>query len=140
MQNAKAQNLIFLSVGFLLKFFGKQKVLKKAKLFKLLLIRSLRKFLLLSKIERFYLFINGTPIHLLEMLRTLNQRIEHPFVDPTKHFVIDESSKRSPLVTFKIPYIFFSANVAFVPVKTRKRGRIKRKLRRRLTIKNRVTD
>ena len=80
------------------------------------------------------------PIHLIEILRTLNRRIDHSFTDPDGKTTIDESNRRKRAKVLKICYLFFANNVSFVPVKTRKRGRIKRKLRRRLTIKNSVTD
>lgn len=140
MQNVRSHNLIFLSLGFLLKFFEKRKALKKSKAFKLLLARSLRKILLLARLRKFYMFVSGIPIHFVDMLRTLNRRIDHPFLDPFVKDVFDETDSKYHPTSIYIPYFFFLKNVSFVPIKTRKRGRIKRKLRRRLTAKNRVTD
>ena len=140
MKNTKNESLIFLSLGFFLKYFEKRKVLKKSKAFKLLLARSLRKIFLLSRLNKFFFFIRGIPLYFVEMLRTLNQRIDHPFFNPYDKLVFDESNPRTTLSLIKVPYFFFIKNVSFVPSKTRKRGRIKRKLRRRLFVKNRVSD
>ena len=140
LQNTKAQNLIFLSLGFFLKYFEKRKVLKKAKAFKLLMARTLRKLFLLSRLNKFYFFIRGIPVHFVEMLRIINRRIDHPFFNPYSNVAFDESLRTIPMTVIRIPYFFFTKNSSFVPIKTRKQGRIKRKLRRRLVAKNRVSD
>lgn len=140
MQNAKSENLFFLSLGFFLKYFEKRKVLKKSKAFKLFMARTLRKLFLLSGLSKFYFFVRGVPIHFVEMLRLINKRIDHPFFNPYENAIFDESASSTPVRVIQIPYFFFTKNTSFVPVKTRKRGRIKRKLRRRLIAKNRVAD
>ena len=140
MQNTRCENLIFLSLGFFLKYFAKRKALKKSKAFKLLLARSLRKLFLLARLHKFYFYIKGVPIHFVSMLKMLNKRIDHPFFNPYTKAPFNESPLSSKLTVIKVPYFFFLKNTTFVPVKTRKRGRIKRKLRRRLVAKNRVVD
>jgi len=140
MRNAKSENLFFLSLGFFLKYFEKRKVLKKSKAFKLFLARTLRKLFLLSGLTKFYFFVRGVPIYFVEMLRLINKRIDHPFFNPYENTIFDESSSSTPLRVVQIPYFFFTRNTSFVPIKTRKRGRIKRKLRRRLVAKNRLAD
>jgi hypothetical protein len=87
------------------------------------------------------LIIRGLPIKLLEMTSFIMQPLKHKFTDPEDGNVIDETKTQieSPYrITFN--YMLFIKNKAFGYVRLRKKGRIKRKLVRKLIKRGNVTD
>lgn len=139
-QNFKFENILSVSAGFVSKFFQKKKSLRKTKYSKLFLARYLRKIFVLSKLNKLHLIIKGSPIFLNEMLFSLNQRIDHKFWNPIEEKLYDETGFKNPLTYIKISYFVFYKNQAFVPLKTKKKGRIKRKLLRKLVLSNKLVD
>lgn len=128
----KKKNLIYMSSGFVIKFFDNRKAIKKTKIVKLMLARYVRKLCLLSNLTQIYLIVKGIPMFLPEMLGALNQRASHKFLDPHTNVLFDETDKRVLPQIIKIPYFFFLRNEAFSPVKLSRKGRIKRKLQRKI--------
>ena len=128
----------FLSPGLLLKGFDYKKSIKKLQSTKLLLVKFLRKMLLIVKVKNVVLTIKGIPTNLPQYVRTLLTPINHYLVDPTTNTLYDEITKK-PL-GFNFHSIFFLKSLHFNNMKLRKRGRVKRKILRKLVLKNKLSD
>ena len=136
--NLNKKNYLFLSSGLFIKFFEKKKSFKKNKIIKLLIAKYLRKIFLLTKIRNTSLIIKNNPTFLLEMITFLNSPIPHKFMDPVTEEIIEELTPNFTWIKFL--YFIFLENSSFSNNKTKKIGRIKRKITRKLVITNRVVD
>jgi diacylglycerol kinase len=136
--NRRKKNFLFVSNGFFIKFFEKRKAFKKGKAVKLLVAKYLRKFFLISKIKNLMLIVNNNPVFLLEMLNTINVPIVHKFYDPFSQTAIEE--KKPDISMIKFLYFIFLENINFSNNKVRKKGRIKRKILRKLVLKDKLVD
>ena len=131
----------FITPGFFIKFFEKKKVLKKNKMIKLLMIKYFRKLLIVMKIKKLNLIVKKNPIFLPEMLNLFNQPILIT-IKPDK--VEDEmDEKKIKKLTFNAPafkhYIFLE-NKSYVLNKLKKKGRIKRKITKKIIKQNKILD
>jgi len=136
--NSIKKNFLFVSTGFFIKFFEKRKAFKKGKAVKLLIAKYLRKIFLLSKASNFFLVIKNNPVFLTEMLNFVNIPIIHKFTDPISHKVIEE--KNTDACVIKFLYFVFLNNLNFSNNKVKKKGRIKRKIFRKLVLKDNIID
>jgi hypothetical protein len=140
LQNYKKINYTFISPGFFIKFFEKKKSLKKTKTLKFLMAKYLRKLFIISKITNLILIIKNTPSNLIEIIKLINTPIVHKFVDPIDKFEIDESNLKIKYFWVKFLFFIFNKNINFSKNKERKRGRIKRKILRKLVLENKLID
>ena len=133
----KGESYMSLSLGMFSKFFKKGKFFIKNKLVFLLLASFLRKVILFSSIKKLILFVKKTPLFFKEILSKINEPApdiyDHPF---TKEKVNEKVLKNS----FKFTMFIFINNKAYGFLKTKKKGRIKRKIAKRLVLLNRVLD
>jgi hypothetical protein len=136
--NSRKKNFLFVSTGFFIKYFENRKSFKKGKAVKLLIAKYLRKIFLLSRASNFLLIVKNNPTFLLEMLNFINIPIIHKFLDPISHKVIEE--KNNDLCLIKFLYFIFLNNVNFSNNKIKKKGRIKRKIFRKLVLKDKIID
>lgn len=134
----------FTTPGLFIRYFQGKKSLKKNKALKYLMARFLRKVLLVLKLESVGLITKGVPVHLERILNALFKPLSHPFKNPLTGDVINESdlgAGQSPSSAgVNISSITFLAPKPFSYQKTRKRGRVKRKIRRKLVRLNKVID
>lgn len=121
-----------------IKFFEKKKSLKKNKNIKLLMAKFLRKLIYITKIKYLFFFIRNNPLHLSDFLFFLNTPIIHKYINPENGQIIEEKNANSPV--FKITNFVFFKNIDFTLNKIRKKGRIKRKITRKIVISNNLTD
>jgi hypothetical protein len=138
LQNKKKKNFFFLSTGMFIKFFNKKKNLKKNKITKILMAKFLRKINLLIKFKFILIIVKKIPLNLMEFLTFLNSQIIHKFQNPYGDNLIEEKINDSPL--FRIINFIFTKNIDFSNNKKKKKGRIKRKIIRKLTILNKLID
>lgn len=136
--NPTGRNYVSLSGGPLLKFFGNRKSLKKSKTFKLLIVKFLRKLLIISGIKSFNLYFKGRISSVNEIVGTLLSPLASPFYDPLKGVTVSESSGAS--FDVMVRYMIFNNIKSFTNMKTRSKGRLKRKIYRRVVKSNRITD
>jgi len=101
--------------------------------------RFLRKILISLKLKNILIRVRGVPLHLDAFLAMLFKRLSHTFTDPLTGKIVDETSKDSKhgLNLYKMK---FSHTRPFGYQKTRKMGRVKRKIRRKLVKLNNVID
>ena len=138
LKNFFKKNITSLSSGLFIKFFEKKKSFKKNKTIKLLMIKYLRKLLIISKITTLALLVKKTPIFLTELLNLMNTPISHKFLNPIDGKLTEEDLKS--FTSFKFLYFIFLQNKSFCKNKLRLKGRIKRKILRKITLENRLAD
>jgi hypothetical protein len=105
------------------------------------MIKTLRKFLILSLIKNLILIIRGLPVNLNTLITLLNSPILRLFYDPTqidKKTQIQETEFKKKILNYI--YIIFLEAKSYVKFKVKKRGRVKRKIRRKLTLLNNLID
>ena len=135
----KRRNHFVIGTGMLLKYMeGKKKSAKKSLSTKLVLMRFLRKLLLVSGLTRFELIVKGVPLFLPQLLRFLKSPLPSVITDPLTQQVIDETGDE--VTKFSFERLVFLKPKPFGYQKTRKKGRIKRKIRRKIISKARVID
>lgn len=137
-QNYKNINFFFLSQGFFLKFFEKKKSLKKKKTFKLLLARYLRKLFLIVRFPYNIFLFKKIPTFFIEVLNVLNATIIHKFNNPVTNKPVQEVKRSFNLLN--IAYFIFFKSIDFTKNKIKKKGRIKRKVSRKLILENSIID
>jgi hypothetical protein len=136
--NSTHKTYFFLSPGILLKYFNYKRSLKKNKAMKLLVMRFLRKLLLVLKLKNLTLYAKGLPLFFQPLLQMLYRSIAHPFMNPLTKTLITEIKKKPR--DLNITEVIFTYSKPHGPIKLKKRGRIKRKVRRRIMKANRVID
>lgn len=127
----------FLSLGLLSKFLLKGKSFTKSKSVYLLLASFLRKVLLFSSLKNMYLFVNKTPLYFKEIMSSINDSVVSIYKNPFAQTSVNEKELLNP---FSFPLIFFTNNKPYGFMKTKQKGRLKRKIARRITILNKVLD
>jgi hypothetical protein len=127
------------SLGCISKFLNKGKSHTKKKSVFLLVASLLRKLLLYSNFSDMHLIVNRTPIYFQEILTQIHtpskSLYKHPFVPKS---TVDESSDKVQLFDFK--YISFNRTKSYGYIKWKKKGRLKRKISKRVYSINRVID
>ena len=119
-----------ISSGVFMKFFQKKKSMRRSRALKVLMLRFLRKLLLLIKLPRIHLYVSGVPALLSLLLETLHKPLPHTIVDPLSKRLVDEINEPESFGSFS--QITFNDSKPFGVVKQKKRGRVKRKIRRKL--------
>jgi hypothetical protein len=137
-QSLKKKNLTNVTAGLFLKFFENQKNKKKSKLIKMLIAKYLRKIFIVSKLKYLNVVISHNPVDLISFFNTLNSPIIAPFQDPYNEELIEESSLNKFSIRFN--YFIFKQAIPYHKKKIKKRGRIKRKILRKLVIENKLVD
>jgi hypothetical protein len=132
------RNYFFLSTGLFIKFFEKKKLFRKSKIIRTILIKYLRKLFLLANLPRVVLLIKKNPIFFVDFLNLFNQQIPYKFNEPlTNREILDDEST---LYVTKFLYFIFLNTEDFTRNKTKKRGRVKRKISRKIVSRNTVVD
>lgn len=145
LEDSKNHNTHFFTTpGLFIRYFQGKKSLKKNKALKYLMARFLRKMLLVLNLESVGLITKGVPVNLDKLLTAIFKPLSHPFTNPLTGEIINESDSTLPRKKEKgnigISSVTFFAPKPFSYQKTRKRGRIKRKIQRRLVRMNKVID
>lgn len=138
LNSKKNKNYFSLTTGLFVKYFGKKKALKKNKILKLLMGKYVRKLFLILQINKLILTIKNNPIYLFEFLKNLNSPIVHKFFNPYDKTLIEDTVNAT--FNTKSIYFIFYKNTSYSTLKTKKRGRIKRKISRKLILKNQLID
>lgn len=128
-----------IATGLFIKFFEKKKSMKKNKLIKFLMSKFLRKLIITLNLKNLILVFKKTPVFLIETLNFLNQPTVHKFNDPIHNKIINEALSPSPRL-IKFLYFIFLKNYSFSKNKMKKKGRVKRKIYRKLILTNQIVD
>lgn len=138
LQNKKKKNYLSISTGFFIKFFEKRKSLKKNKAIKLLMIKYLRKLFIITKINNLILLVKKTPFFINELINFINNPIAHKYINPIDNKIVDESLNKNLSIRFF--YFIFTENKNFSKNKNPSKGRIKRKILRKVIFENKIID
>lgn len=134
----RGETYTFLSLGMFSKFFTKNKSFFKTKQMYLILASFLRKILLFASIKFLYLLITNIPTYVKEIMSTINNSVINHYKNPfNEENFINEKNTINP---FKFSFFMFINNKPYGKVKVKKKGRLKRKITKRLTQMNRVLD
>ena len=100
---------------------------------KFLIMRFLRKILLSLDLQSVGLVTRGVPVHIDSMIKALFRPLSHSFLNPLNGNLINETVNGQAIKSniFIDSVLFLSPSPQFFQ-KTRKRGRIKRKIRRKI--------
>lgn len=138
LQNLNKKNYLSLSAGLFIKFFEKKKSLKKNKTIKLLMAKYVRKLFLVSKIKNVILMIRRIPVFINEIINFFNTPIAHKFLNPIDGKNIEENENNFTQIKFL--YFLFLENKNFSKNKIAQKGRIKRKILRKVVFENKLVD
>lgn len=100
--------------------------------------KYLRKVFLLINLRSIDLFLVSAPTMLGEIIHYLFEPLQKPFTNPFTSRLIDETTFRYKF--FYINYIYMLKTTPYNYLKTKKKGRIKRKVLRRLVKLNEKVD
>lgn len=138
LQNKHMRTYVHLYSGLFIKFFEKRKALRKSKLMTLTMFHYFRTLLLLAPYRRFIFIIKGPTPYINELFSILQRKpqalIAH--LQPRPGDLMFEKLKQ----TMKFLYLFFLRNQTYCFTKIKSRGRIKRKIRRRLVKQSHIPD
>lgn len=135
----KRRNYVSLLPGLLIKHLeGRKKGAKKLLTTKLLLVRFLRKILILSGIDHLTILVKSLPLHLPQLFNFLNKPLPHIIKDPLTGKLIDETGET--FMRFKYYSLYFLNPKPYGYQKMKKKGRIKRKIRRKIIRSASVID
>lgn len=119
------------------KYFSKQKSFLKSKTMYLILASFFRKILIFSKFKNLILTISRIPVFLKEIISTINDPVVNIYKNPFHNSLINEKNN---LNKFKFSLIMFLNNKSFSKIKLKKKGRLKRKITKKITLSNRLID
>jgi hypothetical protein len=128
--NSKSRVLFSLRAGFFKKIFENRKSFKKSPVVATLLMKALRKYLIIIAPLHTYCRITGAPFSLSNLFHTLETPILHKFKNPVTGLLINE--EKSPMSPFAPFFFAFVKNHISGSLKLKKRGRVKRKIYRKL--------
>lgn len=128
----------FLTPGLLVKFAQNRKSLRKKTSMKILMMQFLRKLLIVLRLNKIQLVSSGVPVLLSRLLYVLSQPLNHLVKNPLTGSVIDEITQ--PRTKLNFDSVFFTRAYPYGYLPTRKRGRVKRKIRRKLVKLGRLID
>lgn len=132
------QPLLTVSLGLLAKLLKVKKSLKTSKATYLKVVEFARQVIILIENTFLELHIQGVPKFLNELLRELFKKSDKVIINPLVHTNIPSSIKMAASITFS--KVKFINNFAYYPLKTKKLGRVKRKIRRRIFASNNIID
>lgn len=138
LQNSQKKNFLSISSGLFIKFFEKKKSFKKNKTIKFLMAKYIRKIFLITKIKNTILILKRTPVFLMEIINLFNSPIAHKFINPIENKNIEESNNN--FLWIKFLYFIFIENKNYSKNKMPQKGRIKRKILRKVTFENKIID
>jgi hypothetical protein len=94
--------------------------------------------LYISKIKNIILVIKKIPVFINEIINFFNTPIAHKFLNPIDGKNIEENENN--YTQLKFLYFLFIENKNFSKNKTPQKGRIKRKILRKVTFENKIVD
>ena len=135
--NLKGRLFATMSLGMFSKFFNKGKSFIKNKSVFLLIAGFLRKLILFSEIKGAMLQVKRVPLYFKEILSALHDPVVSFYKNPFTGQIINESEEKN---TFKFTSFMFINNKPYGKVKNKQKGRLKRKITKRLISINRMVD
>ena len=131
-------NILSLNPGFIFSKFFEKRHLKKQRQTHSLLMRFVRKVLIFLNLQHFNLIVRGIPSNLTILLKILNTPVSHLTRNPLQNYAtfIDTSGA----FQLKIWLVYYIKTFFFGKRKLKKKGRLKRKIARKVLANNRLID
>lgn len=137
---SSTNTLMNCSLGMVSSFFSKKKSFLKSKVSYLMLTSFLRKLLIFAEPKVFDLQIRGLPLYIRDILKTFFAPGNKPYLHPlTRLHTVDEEHSNFH-DGFKINYVFFLGNKSYSYMKKKKKGRLKRRISRKIVFSNNIID
>jgi hypothetical protein len=134
------RNYLSLSVGLFLKFFKNRRSFKKNKLIKLLMVKYVRKLFIITQIRDVNIHVKKTPTFFSELCKTLTSPLVAPFTNPFTGVIYNDMEVHLQKSLVNIRHLFFSRSKPYNFMKGPRKGRLKRKIMRRIIRTNRIPD
>ena len=126
------------SLGIISKYFSLRKSFLRSKSSYLLTATYLRRLLVNINILKLRLEITKVPKYLKDIFRVLLASANVFYKNPLNNsHIVNE--KVSP-INFSFPYVFFTNNKSWGVIKRKKRGRLKRKISKKVILLNNILD
>ena len=138
MRSSRGKTLFNCSLGILAKFLNKGKAFTKKKAVYLLVFSLIRKVLTFSKLCNMTLVLNRTPKYLQEFMSTLYTPVVAIYNNPFK--TSEQVSELNKQSHFDFRYVQVITSRPYGYIKMSKRGKLKRKISKRVQLSNRVLD
>lgn len=135
--NLKGRLFSTMSLGMFSKFFNKGKSFIKNKSVFLLIAGFIRKLILFSEITGAMLQVKRVPLYFKEILSALHDPVVSFYKNPFTGQIINEIEEKN---TFKFTSFMFLNNKPYGKIKNKQKGRLKRKITKRLISINRMVD
>ena len=135
--SSKGISYITLSLGMFSKFFLKPKPFKVNKQVYLLLISFLRKVLIYTFIKNISLNIKKVPKYFNELIGHIVQPSVNFYTHPFSKETVDEKVKKT---YFTWTNVLFLNSRPYGKIKFKKKGRLKRKISKKITLLNSISD
>jgi len=119
------------------KFFNKPKGFLKNKQVYLLLTNFIKKVIMYTSIKHIILFIKKLPKYFNEIINNIELPSNSLYNNPFTNEIVDEKIQKN---YFNWVNIFFLNNRPFGLVKLKKKGRLKRKIKRKIILINQIND
>ena len=136
-QSKKFWIYMSLSLGILSKFFKKGGSFIRSKLLYMVATTFIRRTLLFSSIKNIILIVKKTPVYIREILASLNKVSIAPYKSPFNKSLFYEKKTEQ---YFKYTNFIYINSKPYTFMKIKKKGRIKRKIIKKLVKFNRITD
>ena len=121
-----------------IQYFQYKKSIRKNKILKVLISKYLRKFFLILQLKYVSLHFSSTPLMLQEIITNLTTPLIKPLKNPLTLKTIDEDQLSQ--FRFVFLFFFFQKSKNFGTFKLRRKGRVKRRIIRKLIKINNVLD
>jgi len=133
----KGSTFFGISLGIVAKYLKKGKCFTKKKPVFLLVASFIRKILLFSSLTKLVLMIKRIPMFLQEILSIINNPVSNIYSHPFDNNDVNETKMKN---NFYFSNIVFITTKPYGPVKVKNKGRLKRKITKKLNLIGRVTD
>lgn len=136
-KSSNSTTYLTLSLGLFSSFFKKGKFFIKNKSVYLVLAGFLRKILIYSGINNLIMFIKHTPMYLHELISTISNPVINLYKNPFSSENVNEILTKNK---FYFNMFIFLKNKPYTFLKSKKKGRVKRKISKRVVSINRLVD
>lgn len=126
------------SLGIIARYFSNKKSFMRSKASFILSASYVRRILTYIGCPSLRLGVRGTPKHLMDIINILLSPANVFYKNPYKRGDMVNEAITRPLLTFT--YVLFLSNKPFGPKKVRKKGRLKRKIWKKIRIANQLLD
>ena len=128
----------FLSLGMIASRYNRGKSNITSKLNYLTTASLVRKLLLFTNLKQIMFIIKNNPTYLSELISTIFKHSIRQYVNPYDKITIED--EKFIKLNLKISHLLFVHNKPYSFMKEKKKGRLKRKIQKKVILKNRVLD